>query len=120
MWRFLVDEDLPRSTAITLRQAGYLAEDVRDVGLRGRSDDAVFAYAQEHGATLVTADKGFANPLRFAFDRAMGIILVRVPNALPSQRLNAELLRALAILADEELLGLLIVVEPGKVRVRRL
>lgn len=38
MWRFSVDEDIPRSTAPMLRQEGYEAEDVRDVGLRGHSD----------------------------------------------------------------------------------
>lgn len=32
MWCFLIDEDMPRSTALMLRQAGYEAEDVRDVG----------------------------------------------------------------------------------------
>ena len=45
MWRFLVDEDMPRSTAVILRQAGYQAEDVRDVGLRGHTDEEIFAYA---------------------------------------------------------------------------
>ena len=54
---FLVDEDVPRSTAPALRQAGYLAEDVRDVGLRGHPDQDIFAYAQAHGQILVTADK---------------------------------------------------------------
>jgi len=38
-WRFLVDEDMPRSTARTLREAGYVADDARDVGLRGRTDE---------------------------------------------------------------------------------
>ncbi|WP_334111040.1 DUF5615 family PIN-like protein [Thermodesulfitimonas autotrophica] len=36
--RFLVDEDLPRSTAKALSAAGDEALDVRDVGLRGAKD----------------------------------------------------------------------------------
>ena len=39
MWRFVVDDDMPRSTAPALRQAGGPAEDVRDVGLAGHEDD---------------------------------------------------------------------------------
>lgn len=35
MASFLTDEDMPRPTAPTLRQAGYEAEDVRDIGLGG-------------------------------------------------------------------------------------
>jgi len=36
MIRFLIDEDLPRSTAKLLREAGFESFDVRDVGLKGR------------------------------------------------------------------------------------
>jgi predicted nuclease of predicted toxin-antitoxin system len=43
--RFLTDEDIPRSTARILRDAGFDAVDVRDVGLRGKSDALVYAYA---------------------------------------------------------------------------
>jgi len=32
--KFLTDEDVPRSTARLLREAGFDAVDVRDVGLR--------------------------------------------------------------------------------------
>lgn len=35
--------------------------DVRDVGLRGAKDDAVFAFAQSNEAVLVTGDLGFGN-----------------------------------------------------------
>jgi len=36
--KFLVDEDLPRSLARELRQAGIDAVDARDAGLRGHPD----------------------------------------------------------------------------------
>lgn len=86
MWRFLVDEDMPRSTAVTLRTTGHDATDVRDVGLRGHSDADVFAYAQGHGAVLVTADKGFANVLSFPPETHSGVMVVRVPKACPQTR----------------------------------
>ena len=39
--KFLVDEDLPRSTAPKPREIGFEAFDVRDCGLRGKSDEEV-------------------------------------------------------------------------------
>src|SRR5690242_3845077 len=101
MWKFLIDEDMPRSTVKVLRQAGYTAEDVRDVGLRGHEDQEIFDYAQAQSATLVTADKGFSSILRFPTGTHAGIIVVRVPDELPTQQINQELLNALASVADE-------------------
>lgn len=119
MWRFLVDEDMPRSTAVALRNAGYAAEDVRDVGLRGHSDADVFAYAQSHLATLISADKGFTNLLTFPLGTHAGLIVVRIPDDVPPKRLNEELLQALTTLAPQPLTGSLIIVEVGRMRVRR-
>jgi len=44
--RFLIDEDLPRSTGNLLRRYGHEATDVRDIGLRGANDSKVASYAQ--------------------------------------------------------------------------
>ena len=119
MWGFLVDEDMPRSTALALRQAGYDAADVRDLGLRGATDPVVFAHAQRTDAVLVTEDKGFANALAFPPGSHAGIVVVRVPNELPTQAVNRELLRALTELQGEDLHGLLVIVEIGRTRIRR-
>jgi predicted nuclease of predicted toxin-antitoxin system len=67
MPRFLVDEDLPRSLARMMLDAGLEAQDVRDVGLRGRHDDAVLDHARTNKQVLVTGDLGFGNLLRFPF-----------------------------------------------------
>jgi predicted nuclease of predicted toxin-antitoxin system len=117
-WRFLVDEDLPRTTAQVLSQASYSAEDVRAVGLRGRSDNEVFAYAQAHGQIVLSADKGFTNTLRFPLGSHAGIVVVRVPDELSTARMHQELLRGLASLSGEELAGALVIIEIGRVRVR--
>jgi len=119
MWRFLVDEDMPRSTARVLRQARHTAEDVRDVGLRGHSDQEVFDYAQSQGAILVTADKGFSNALRFPPGTHSGIIVVRVPDELPTSKVNQEILNALVSLEDVDLTGLIVIVEVARTRIRR-
>jgi predicted nuclease of predicted toxin-antitoxin system len=52
--RFLVDEDLPRSTDDLLRRYGHVAVDVRDIGLRGAKDAQIAAYAQREELCLVS------------------------------------------------------------------
>ena len=52
--RFITDEDVPRSTARVLRDAGFDAIDVRDVGLRGKSDQEVLRAIQELGKICFT------------------------------------------------------------------
>lgn len=37
MLKFVIDEDMPRSTAIVLRSKGYDVLDARDCGIRGKS-----------------------------------------------------------------------------------
>jgi len=117
-WRFLVDEDLPRKTAHVLSRAGYPAEDVRDVGLRGHNDNDVFAYAQTHGQIVVSADKGFTNTLRFPLGSHAGIVVVRIPDELPTAKMHQELLNGLASLSGETLAGALVIIEIGRVRMR--
>ena len=87
--RFITDEDVPRSTARVLRSAGFDVVDVRDVGLRGKSDQEVFEYAQTEKSLIITCDMGFSNIINF-----------------PPQEVGENLIRHLAI------------VEVGKVRLR--
>jgi predicted nuclease of predicted toxin-antitoxin system len=117
--RFLVDEDLPRSLARLLRTAGVETEDVRDLNLRGEPDDAIFAYAVSHDFALLTADLGFGNILRFRLGSHAGIIVVRFPNGVSTETQNEAVSRILRDLSDDEIRGSLIVIEPGRVRLRR-
>ena len=59
--RFLVDEDIPRSTDDLLRRYEHEAVDVRDIGLRGAKDPQIAAYAQSEDLCLVTGDFDFSD-----------------------------------------------------------
>jgi predicted nuclease of predicted toxin-antitoxin system len=59
--RFLVDEDLPRSTDDILRRYEHEVVDVRDIGLRGAKDPQIAAYAQREGLCLITGDSDFSD-----------------------------------------------------------
>lgn len=121
MGRFLLDENMPRSSARVLREAGYdvVVVDVRDVGLRGHRDAEVFAYAQASAATLITSDKDFANVRAHAARPHAGLIVVRLPNEVPTAEVNRVLLHALKDLGGRDLAGLLIIVQAGRTRIRR-
>lgn len=115
--RFITDEDVPRSTARVLRDAGFDAVDVRDVGLRGKSDAEVFEYAQRDNRLLITCDMGFSNILSFPPSENQGILVVRVPDSESIDTFNHEVLRAVQEVG-ENLLHHLAIVEIGKVRLR--
>ena len=116
---FLIDEDLPRSLARALQEAGVSAEDVRDAGLRGKPDVEVLEYAVSKGLALVSEDMGFANILRFPVGTHSGIVVARFPSELSTTALNREIVGVLSSLAVEEIDGSLIIIEPGKIRIRR-
>jgi predicted nuclease of predicted toxin-antitoxin system len=118
-WAFLIDEDMSRSLAIALQQAGYDAVDIRNVGLRGKSDPEVFAYAQTHHRILITEDLGFSNILLFPLGSHAGIIVCRFPSFLPTGQVNQAIIAGLATLHGQDLTGILIIIEQGKIRVRR-
>jgi len=119
MARLLVDEDLPRSLAAELRARGHDACHVRDRGLRGRSDDDILAAAVAEDRAVVTADVGFASLLRYPLGTHAGIVVARFPSWIPNAVVAAAVLGALAEAGDDLGAGILIVVEPDRIRVRR-
>jgi len=116
---FLIDEDMPRSTGRELAVHGNEIIDIRDHGLRGVDDNRIYEFAQEHKAILVTGDRGFGNILKFPPGVHHGIIIVHLPNEMTTGEMNRVLLDAVRHLSEEEIRGNLIIIEPGKIRIRR-
>jgi predicted nuclease of predicted toxin-antitoxin system len=117
--RVLVDEDLPRSLAEALQSVGIEAHHVLDLGLRGASDDRIYARAIADDWVLLTADLGFGNTVRFPLMDRPGIIIARFPNEIATSTLNTTIAGALRELEDAEVRGALVLIEPGRVRIRR-
>ena len=118
MIRFLIDEDLPRSTAKLLREAGFESFDVRDIGLKGAKDDVIYHRAQEENCIIITGDLGFANTLHYPLGSHPGILITRFPNEMSPDKLNRILIDAIKSI-QEDLPGNLTIIEPDKVRIRR-
>jgi predicted nuclease of predicted toxin-antitoxin system len=117
--RFVIDEDMPRSLGPALVIAGHEALDVRDHGLRGKGDAAVFRFAQEHACALMSEDLGFGNLLKFPLSTHHGIVVGRFPSTLNTRVVVTEILRAIGSFTAETLRGCLVIVEVGQTRVRR-
>jgi predicted nuclease of predicted toxin-antitoxin system len=118
--RFLTDEDVPRSTARCLREAGHEATDVRDVGLASERDETILEYAVANGLTVVTCDVDFASGVVFRSPEGVGIVLVRIPDSISTTKFNEVVLRALSDLPDIDGIGHLVVIRLAGSRVRAL
>ena len=77
--RFLVDAQLPPRFAEQLREIGYAADHVNDIGLGAATDDVIAAHALTSGAVIVTKDADFATLGRH--DARLRVLWVRIRNA---------------------------------------
>lgn len=95
MLKFVIDEDMPRSTAGALRAENYEALDIRDHGLRGKSDNEIFKFAQKQQAIILTGDLGFGNILHFPLASHFGIAIAHFPNEVSTSELNKHIVKAI-------------------------
>lgn len=58
--RFLIDAQLPPALARWLAAQGHEAEHVADRGMQAAPDAAVWDFARQHHAVIVTKDEDFA------------------------------------------------------------
>ena len=111
----LVDENIPRSVAQALAAAGHDVRAVRTVA-RGATDAEVVQLAIVEGRIIVTADKDFAD-FAVRFPGCPSIVLIRL-HSVPDPQHIANAIHAALSYVDRSS-GLLVVVEPNRVRVRR-
>lgn len=115
----VIDEDLHRSLAIPLSTLGFKVFDIRDHGLRTKPDEEIFKFAQKKKAVLFSGDLGFSNTNVFSLGRHYGIVVLRFPNELSTEVINEEVKRLLKRASAEDYKGNLIILSPGKIRIKR-
>jgi len=78
--KFLVDAQLPPVLVRWLQNAGHDAEHVQDIGLLTAPDSAIWSYALQVGAAILTKDEDFAARSMDA-KRAPIVVWLRVGNS---------------------------------------
>lgn len=118
MFRFFLDENVPRRLADRLRAEGHDVVEVAAGKLRGKPDDFLWRRAAAEGRIFVTRDIGAtALPIRPA---PLAIILMRGPETLTAAHLDAMFAAFWETVERHQLAGHLVSVRPGGYRMHRI
>jgi predicted nuclease of predicted toxin-antitoxin system len=116
--KFLLDADMPRSSADVISSLGYDVRDVRDLGMRYAEDRAIIEYAQKSNRVLVTRDLDFGSILQYP--NHPGAIILRLPSEYTAKELSDVLRDFLSSTEAQILQKATIIVELGRYRRRSL
>jgi predicted nuclease of predicted toxin-antitoxin system len=119
MARFFVDESLPTLLAEELVKGGHEAVHAHEAGLQGAPDEQIYQRADAMGAILLTRDLGFADVRHFP--GGIGIVVVRIRGRILVRELVRRVLDLLRGFSREleELEGKVLILEPGRSRMRK-
>jgi len=111
-----LDENVPDSVGVILREHGHDAALARDEQLAGVDDDRILTVANAEGRVLVSLDRDFTNILRHPPEATAGIIVIRLQQqTLPLIRRAAHTLGEL--LSRESARGRLWVLDESRLRI---
>ena len=117
--KFKLDENLGLRAQELFRAAGHDALLVREQGLGGAADQAIFDICVGEGRALVSLDHDFAQVLRFPPNRSAGIIILEVPRRPHPDAVLRRVAEFLRFLEEHPLGRELWIVEPGRVRLHQ-
>jgi predicted nuclease of predicted toxin-antitoxin system len=115
------DHCVPTAVIHALSEAGHHVSALRDHLPKGSDDDVVIAKAQEMRAILISLNGDFADIVTYPPRSYLGIIALQVhdhPEVIPS--VMQRLLDYLSAHPDQaHYAGVLLLVEPHRIRIRR-
>ena len=115
--RFLADENFPGSVVAVLSGRGHDVTWIRTAA-PGMKDADILSWAARESRILLTFDKDFGElALNAPLPKTCGVVLFRTPMP-PAAKAGARL--AVEIEARDDWTGNFSVVEPGRVRMRKL
>jgi predicted nuclease of predicted toxin-antitoxin system len=116
----LLDQNVPIGALAFVRHLRPQWEvfHVREVGLAGQSDEAVFLWAQARSAAIITFDEDFSDARMYPLGTHFGIVRLRVWPTTVEKTCEA-LARLLESVADGDWLGGLAIIDENRIRIRR-
>ncbi len=117
--KLLLDQGLPRSAATLLSEAGIDTVHVAEIGLSAADDTDILQRAREDERVVVTLDADFHALLALSAATSPSVIRIRIER-LRAQALTNLLLIVLGEVAEDLEQGVVVTVEPSRVRMRRL
>lgn len=118
--RLLIDNALSPRLAEGLRDAGHDAVHVRDIGLHSAADAEIVDLAASEGRVVVSEDTDFGTLLSLRDSAKPSVILFRHMRDRSAAGLLSILLQNVATVEADLESGAVVVIEPGRIRVRRL
>lgn len=117
--RLLIDESLSQRVAVRLSEAGHDVCHLADLDLLGARDETVLAAARRDGRALASADTDFGTLLALSGASQPSVILLRRADRRAERR-AAAIHSAIEAVGEDLTRGALVVVEPDRLRLRRL
>jgi predicted nuclease of predicted toxin-antitoxin system len=116
----LLDQNIPREVVAWLRKKRptWTVIHTSALGMEVTADDEIFHWAQKHRSIVITYDEDFADARSFPLGSHYGIIRLRVWPTTVEETVSA-LNRLLEQVPARELPGSLIIIDAGKIRLRK-
>ncbi len=119
MIKFLLDENVPLSIGVFLRDMGFDVVHAKEVEMLGASDNHIMELARRQERTLITFDKHFADLVLYPPNTHWGVIRIRIHPPLLDDVTEA-LEHFLKEFDTSAVQGTLIVLENDGFRIRRV
>ncbi|MEE4355693.1 MAG: DUF5615 family PIN-like protein [Desulfococcaceae bacterium] len=117
--KLLLDQGLPRTTAVLLRETGIDTVHVGEIGYSAAGDDMILQFGSDENRVIVTLDADFHSLLALSGADKPSVIRIRI-EGLKSDA-AAELLKKVLALCIRDLeIGAAVTVQKGRIRVRQL
>ena len=116
---FLIDNNISPSIAYKLLNAGHKATHVKNINMSAATDEEIFQLAADSNLTIISADTDFGFILSSWKENLPSVLLLRYLSSAPDIQIKY-ILNVIDNYSKEISEGSLIVIEPERIRIRKL